>query len=63
MPLRPIDLCFVRLYRSSGARDEKRHFMNALLDRADIGTHVKIVIVGLIAAIVIVVIGIQAHLS
>ena len=37
--------------------------MNALLDQADIGTHVKIVIVGLIAAIVMVVIGIQAHLS
>ena len=35
--------------------------MNALLDRADIGTHVKIVIVGLIAAIVMGVIGIQAH--
>ena len=63
MPLRPIDLCFVRLYGSSGPRAEKRDVMNALLDRADIGTHVKIVIVGLIAAIVMVVIGIQAHLS
>jgi hypothetical protein len=35
--------------------------MNALLDRADIGTHVKVVIVSLIAAIVMVIIGIQAH--
>ena len=42
---------------------KKRDVMNALLDRADIGTHVKIVIVGLIAAIVMVVIEIQAHLS
>jgi hypothetical protein len=37
--------------------------MNALLDRADIGTHVKVVIVSLIAAIVMVIIGIQAHVS
>ncbi len=37
--------------------------MNALIDHADINTHVKIVVVALIAAIVIVVMGIRAHVG
>ena len=37
--------------------------MNALVYRADIKTHVKIVAVALIAAILIALMGIQAHIS
>ncbi len=37
--------------------------MNALIYRADIKTHVKIVAVALIAAILIALMGIQAHIS
>jgi len=37
--------------------------MNALIDHANINTHVKIVAVGLLAAILIVVMGIRAHVG
>jgi len=37
--------------------------MNALIYRADIKTHMKIVAVALVAAILIALIGIQAHIG
>ena len=37
--------------------------MTALIDHADVNTHVKIVAIALIAAIVVMVIGIHAHIG
>ena len=37
--------------------------MNALISEADVKTHLKIVIVSLIAAIIIVALGIRAHVG
>ena len=37
--------------------------MNALINQADSKTHLKIIVVALVAAILIVVMGIQAHIG